>query len=354
VIFRRIPNKRAYIARTLSQTGALGIFERLASLCKPALLVLTYHRIADPAIDRFYDPVISATPRSFRAQIEWLKKRFRIVTLDELLAGLASGTLCKEPTAFVTFDDGYRDNFDEALPILRSFKVPATFFIPTEFLEASRLPWWDHVAYVIKQTQVRELSLKTREGDGASHLAINLDAASRTEAIATIVRAVLDETVAEVPWFLKELSATAHVDVDEQSQSRALFMSWDQVRDLSDSGTGFSIASHAHTHQKLASLDEQSQCRELALSKQILEQQLGRNVHALAYPYGWPGTYNDITKTAARKAGYQVAFCSRPGVNRAGNVDRFEVNRLGVGSGDSVPILRARAALFSALGRSVF
>src|SRR5262249_13663815 len=62
VIFRRIPNKRAYLARTLSQTGALGLFERIASVCKPALLVLTYHRIADPAVDRFYDPVISATP----------------------------------------------------------------------------------------------------------------------------------------------------------------------------------------------------------------------------------------------------------------------------------------------------
>jgi peptidoglycan/xylan/chitin deacetylase (PgdA/CDA1 family) len=131
-------------------------------------------------------------------------------------------------------------------------------------------------------------------------------------------------------------------------------MSWDQVRDLADSGTGLSIASHAHTHQELASLDHQSQRRELALSKQILQQRLGRDVHALAYPYGWPGTFSAITKKAARESGYLVAFCSHPGVNRPGTIDRFEVNRLGVGSADSVPILRARAALFSALGRSVF
>src|SRR5262249_15807597 len=97
VIFRRIPNKRAYLAQTLSRTGTLGLIERLASVGNPALLVLTYHRIAEPAIDRFYDPVISATPDALRAQLEWLKHRFRIVTLDELIAGISSGALWKEP-----------------------------------------------------------------------------------------------------------------------------------------------------------------------------------------------------------------------------------------------------------------
>jgi peptidoglycan/xylan/chitin deacetylase (PgdA/CDA1 family) len=353
VIFRGIPNKRVFLAQVLCRIGAVGLLERALAAFRPALLVLTYHRIAEPGGDPFYDPVISATPESFRAQIKWLSRRFRILTLDELVDGIHKGGLWKEPAVFLTFDDGYRDNFDEAVPVLRQFQVPATFFIPTDFFEAPRLPWWDHVAYVIKQTQTRRLDLKRSERDGESHLSIDLDQATRNTAIMTIVRAILDETVADLAWFLNQLSAQAEVVVDEQSLSRALFMSWDQIRQLADSKTGLTIGSHAHSHEKLAGLDGESQRRELALSRQILEKRVGREVRALAYPYGWPGTYNAVTKSTARETGYRLAFCSRPGVNRPGTFDPFEVNRLGVGSGDSVDLLRARAALFSALGRSV-
>ena len=73
---------------------------------------------------------------------------------------------------------------------------------------------------------------------------------------------------------------------------------------------------------------------------------------ALAYPFGWPGTYTQTTKRSAREAGYRLAFASRAGVNRPGMLDPFEISRLGVGSGDSLAMLRARTALFSAFGRS--
>jgi len=90
----------------------------------------------------------------------------------------------------------------------------------------------------------------------------------------------------------------------------------------------------------------------LTLSKQILESRLGREILALAYPYGWPGTYTQATKRAAAEAGYRLAFVSREGVNRPGSLDPFEVSRLGVGSGDSPALIRARVVLHAAFGRS--
>jgi len=351
-LFRGIPNKREFLAQAFGRLGILGLMERVSATWRPGLVVLTYHRIAEPGAGPFYDPVISATPESFRAQIDWLRTHVRILTLDELVAWVETGSPARELVALVTFDDGYRDNFDVAVPILRAGNVPATFFIPTAFLDSPRLPWWDHVAYAIKQTRARRLMLERNRNGDAPPLVIDLDLVPRTEAIMTIIRAFLDESIADDRWFLDQLADRAEVDMDAESLGRALFMTWDQVRQLADSNAGLTIGSHGHSHHRLARLDDDSQRYELAESKRILEARLGREVAAMAYPYGWPGTYTAQTKALAAGAGYRLAFASREGTNRPGILDRYELSRLGVGSGDSPPLLRARTALHAAFGKS--
>ena len=112
-----IPNKREFLARRLRDAGVLAVLERAAA--KPGLLVLTYHRIgtfADYPDD--YAPILSAAPDGFREQIRRLRDAFRVLTLDEAVGLAESGFPLKEPAALVTFDDGYRDNVEVALPIL--------------------------------------------------------------------------------------------------------------------------------------------------------------------------------------------------------------------------------------------
>jgi peptidoglycan/xylan/chitin deacetylase (PgdA/CDA1 family) len=346
-------NKRAFLARAFGRLGLIGLLERVVDARRPGLVVLTYHRIAEPGADPFYDPVISATPESFRAQVDWLRRRLRILSLPELLARLESGSPWREPAALLTFDDGYRDNFEVAGPILVERGIPATFFLPTSFLEVPRLPWWDHVAYAIKQTRARQLVLERSPRGGSPPIVIDLETMPRPAAIMTIIRAFLDETISEGPWFLDQLAAQAEVAVDGDSLSRALFTSWDQVRQIISAAAGaLTIGSHGHSHLKLAGLDGDSQRLELIESKRILESRLGCAVTALAYPYGWPGTYTAQTKALAAEAGYRLAFASREGVNRPDSLDRYEIRRLGVGSGDSPILLRARAALHNAFGKS--
>ena len=112
------------------------------------------------------------------------------------------------------------------------------------------------------------------------------------------------------------------------------------------------IGSHAHSHRKLAGLDQRYTRDELASSKQVLEGKLGRPVTALAYPYGWPGTYTIETKALAAQAGYHFAFSAREGINRFTDFDRYEIRRLGVGSADSANLLRARCTLYASFGKS--
>ena len=118
-LFNGIPNKREFLARAIGRLGGARAVGAPVAAWRPGLVVLTYHRIAEPGAEPFYDPVISATPESFRAQIEWLRSHARILTLDELVTWVDTGSSRREPVAVVTFDDGYRDNFDVAVPILR-------------------------------------------------------------------------------------------------------------------------------------------------------------------------------------------------------------------------------------------
>ena len=261
VKLRGIPKKREFLARMLERLVRIKLLERAVTTRPPALVVLTYHRIAERGTDPFYDPVISASPQTFRAQLEWLRNRMRILTLLELDERVRLGPPWKEPAAFVTFDDGYRDNFDEAVPILKELGVPATFFIPTEFLESPKLPWWDHVAYVIKQTARRRLRLKRSPGDLDSPLDVELDGNPRDSAIAAVIRSILDERVADLPWFLEHLATEAEVNVETESLGRDLFMGWAEVRHLTDSDGRLTVGSHAHSHQNLSKLDPESQQR---------------------------------------------------------------------------------------------
>ncbi len=275
-----------------------------------------------------------------------------MLSLPELMAMQESGSPWREPVALVTFDDGYRDNFEVAVPILREHHVPATFFLLSEFLEAPRLPWWDQVAYTIKQTRQRRLVLERSPDRSRPSLSIDLEAMPRSLAIMAIIRAFLDHTIADERWFLEQLSARAEVPIDGESLGCSLFASWDQVRQVVDLDSTLTIGSHGHSHQKLAGLDEGSQRHELIESKRILESRLGREVAALAYPYGWSGAYTPQTKALAAEAGYRLAFAAIEGVNRPDTLDPYEIRRLGVGSGDSPVLLRARAALFAAFGAS--
>jgi peptidoglycan/xylan/chitin deacetylase (PgdA/CDA1 family) len=349
-MFSGISNKREFLARAFGQVGLLGLLELIIAQRRPGLVVLTYHRIARSGADLFYDPVISATPEAFHAQVTWLSNCFRLPTLDELLSEMESGRPWREPAMLLTFDDSYRDNFDQAMPILRECNVPATFFVPTAFLDSPRLPWWDHVACVIKQTHVQRLTLEHNPNGGPPPLEIDLQTMSRNAAIMTIIRAFLDDSIADERWFLDQLEEQAKIDIDSRRLGRELFMTWDQIRQLADAG--LSIGSHSHSHRKLAGLDNATQRQELTESKQILETLLGHPVKALAYPFGWPGAYTATTRALAAQAGYCLAFSSREGTNRFVGFDRYDVSRLGVGSADSTALIRARSALHAAFGKS--
>ncbi|WP_169976572.1 polysaccharide deacetylase family protein [Tautonia rosea] len=336
-------NKRRFLAHRMRDLGLLRAMEQLSR--HPCLLVLAYHRIGDPALTPDYGPVFSATPEDFQAQIKGIQRAFRLLSPAELI-DMASGEVpLTEPCAAITFDDGYRDQFDHALPALTRAGASAIFFIPPDLIDHPRPFWWDLVSRIIRQTDRDRLEL-----DEPARLTIDLTRTRRDEALALVVRACLAARRLDEHRLAEHLQERAGVRLDLDALGRSAMMTWDQVQALAEAGMG--VGSHGQTHRRLADLDESEQSEELIRSKQLLESRLGRPADAISYPYGKYGDYDDRTCRIAREAGYRAGFTFGGRSNRPGSNRPYEVARINVGSADSPSMVRARLALDRAFGRS--
>lgn len=318
----------------------LDALERLRR--RPCLIALSYHRIGSAATDPYYSPMFSATRDEFASEVGYLRDHFRILGPGDLSSLAQADYLPDEPTAVITFDDGYRDNVELALPILRDLDVPAAFFITTDFIEHHRLPWWDQVALVLRRSSVRHLVLDIPEP-----LSIDL----QDNALSSIINAYLHCDPDGEARNLAHLSERAEVDLDPQDLGRSLFMNWDDVRSLD--AAGMIIGSHSVAHRNFARRSEGAQAASLAESRQILERELSHEIRTFAYPYGGPGDFTPATERLAQEAGYRVAFSLRNCVERPGIHSPLNIPRLVIGASDSCTLFRARMCLTATFGSSL-
>ena len=136
---------------------------RLANVLWPlrsnGLYCFNFHRIGDATTTAFDPCVFSCDIESFQQYLDFLQSNFRIIDLKELYAIIREDIPIKEKLALITFDDGYRDNYEVAFPILKSMNIPATFFITTSLVGSKIIPWWDEIAWHLRQIAGQSLKL---------------------------------------------------------------------------------------------------------------------------------------------------------------------------------------------------
>jgi peptidoglycan/xylan/chitin deacetylase (PgdA/CDA1 family) len=312
------------------------------------LVVLNYHRIGSIEENPFDDSVFTATAVGFRDQVRYLRLHFDMPSLEELVERSKRGLAVRRPTALITFDDGYRDNFKVALPILMDLGVPAAFFIPTDYIDRPRLPWWDHVAYVLKHTRKDSLQL-----DFPRPFSVGLPEKNRSQAVwDTKFFYNWGGGQEDSPRFFRELEERAEVPIDSEACARDLFMTWGEIRSARDSGMTF--GTHTHRHLILGTLQEADQADELAQSKRLLERQLGETVETMSYPSGRrERDFTAVTERLAQEAGYQMAFSFYGGVNRPARFSPYDVRRMNAYCLDhEISLFRARMVLRTLLDSS--
>jgi peptidoglycan/xylan/chitin deacetylase (PgdA/CDA1 family) len=306
----------------------------------PRGIILMYHRIAD---ERFDPWGLCVTPDNFAEQLEVLRSTgLRVIHLHELAASLASGSVPKR-SVVITFDDGYLDNLKNGRPLLERYEMPATAFIASGYVESDGEFWWDSMERVLltpgKLPDTFEVVM-----DGKRHSwDLNGDA-TWTDEDAERYRQWKPYTPAHTPRqrLYSELRAlVTQTSPAERTRVIADLLTWAGIpstarpkrRILDEDGVRrlaaddlIDIGGHSITHPELAQLSVAEQNHELRTSKDRLQQILGREVTALAYPHG---SCSPDTKRLAEEAGYAFACgTKRRPVQR--DADRYELPRIGV------------------------
>lgn len=333
-----IKGKRALLANMLFQSR---VYRSLRPFDSKSLVIFNYHRIRDESHTSapFDDGVFGPTQEMFRSQIQWLKHNSDIISESELLDHVHRRKKLRRSSVMITFDDGYRDNAELALPILSELKVPATFFISTSAIENREVGWWDAIAYLIKKTKKRRFVLNDELFDLTE---------SKERSIRKIQEYKRTQKAEKTENLIQELAISCDVELPDFETGSKEIMSWDQVKE--SLAAGITIGSHTHSHRVLSTLSLADQFEEFRLSKEILERELKVPIRSIAYPVGGETDCHHETAGLAQKCGYELGFSFQTGANRLERLNPFRIGR--ISAEESIPLTCAAITLPSIFARS--
>lgn len=291
----------------------------VANLFSPAgarakLAILIFHRVL-PAPDPLLEGEVDAA--TFERHIAFIRRDFNVLPLHEAARRLGENTLPARALC-ITFDDGYANNEEIALPILLRQGVVATFFIATGFLDGSAM-FNDDVIEIVRSAPDGRHDLAAL---GLPSFSLT-DDASRRSCIAALLEQLKYRPVVERSALVQRLA-----DAMRGSPAKDLMMRPAQVRRLADSG--MEIGGHTVNHPILTRIDEQEARAEIIRGKERLEDITGRRVTSFAYPNGRPGRdYGPAHVALVREAGFATAVSTANGVAGRG-ADAFQLPRCGL------------------------
>ncbi|MEZ4526371.1 MAG: polysaccharide deacetylase family protein [Desulfobacterales bacterium] len=243
-----------------------------------------------------------------------MAKSWEIITMEEAAEQIRSG-IFKGRAAAITFDDGYRDNFETAMNLLKPKGIPATFFIPVSQTDRGEPYWWDYLHSVIKKNQTA--FLKWISDGRFDSIADHIRLESRRMPVSRMAVRYLN-TVENA--FRTDFLNALQTEFGPY-QGERLLMNWEEIRHLHN--CGFSVGSHTLSHIPLTDLNPDDAKREIFESGKILSQRIGAPVKGFSYPRG---AWNRELAVMAKQAGYEYAVTTVFGSNKPG-CDLFALSR---------------------------
>ncbi len=291
---------------------------RLAEILSPHGVVLAYHQVGRQSPDPLH---VSVPEKLFASQMEELRRSWNPVTLDEMVGGLAQGNLPRRSVA-VTFDDGYAGVLFGALPALERWKIPATVFISSGYLDGKKEFWWDELQRIVWESKREPAEWKGLPEDARMRFYLGMPREDAFGILHYALRAFPpDEIRAEMDRICREARCRPAAPRPDVRPLTAR-----ECSRLAANGL-ISIGAHTVRHAWLAALKDTSQKTEMADSRHALEKLLGRPVRALSYPYGSRESETTVTLRLARELGFNYA-CANVKAAVHGGSDRYWIPRV--------------------------
>jgi peptidoglycan/xylan/chitin deacetylase (PgdA/CDA1 family) len=277
--------------------------------------ILAYHRINEG-----YDPFFPTIPIAvFARQMDYLSSNFDVLPLEEAIARIIKKDI-PDNVLVLTFDDGYKDNYLNAFPILRKFSIPATIFLSTDPIDSERVLWHDLIFSAFRETCKSCLIWPDNKFDKYP------------------LRTLEERLIAQnkVLKFLRSLDRSDRLlwidrlreslGVENMKGPRNLMLTWNDIKKMSRNGISF--GSHTVNHPILSRISPDEVRKEIYESKRVIEEHLGVPVRTFAYPNGKREDFTEATKSILREAGYICGLTTIFGANEP-DQDLFELRRGG-------------------------
>jgi peptidoglycan/xylan/chitin deacetylase (PgdA/CDA1 family) len=279
------------------------------------IVILTYHRIG-PNNNAWLYPPTSAS--DFEKQMKYLKKTNKIIPLNKLAERIREGKTLEEKIAVVTLDDGYKDNYLYAFPILKKYNIPATIFLVTGHINTGNLFWFDKVRYLICNTKLKRFKL---EGLGDFSLYSMKDRLKSYFIITEKLKKISDEKKNDL---LEKLVNIFNIDIP-YDLGRDVNLSWEEVKEMSESGVEF--GAHTVTHPILTRIPLDKARFEILHSRKDLEKRLNQNTYTFCYPNGSIEDFNNEIIEIVKNSGYSCAVTTISIINYS-KTNLFKLGRL--------------------------
>jgi len=359
------------------------------------LVIFVYHKVNNDRITgSWVRPHVMGTPvRTFARQMKHICKRHNVVPLDEAVRVMENGEGLPRNAVSITFDDGYRDNYTNAYPILRFHGLPATFFLTTGFIDCKRPSWQVALSAYLRFSsrnvlfvepfdksleQLAEAGRKVLRSYGPS-----LANASTPTVLRRMLRLLTPDVMEEIAdHFIPEAAhqgvrldlvtardrAKAREFLAAQLHGRPLYqrellldilrarlglkrtiyvpfgqmMTWEMVRDMARYGMGF--GAHTCAHPILTRVPLALAQKEAACSKRRLQVILKEPVKLFSYPSGMESDFNEDVAAKLKEVGFTAA-CSMISGSNTSRSDLFSLKRIGADRNIAVFAMRASGIL---------
>lgn len=276
--------------------------------------ILAYHMISDKPNGFFPENSVA----DFLRQIKYLKKNYKIVNLEEIPQLLFKRNGPGRCVA-LTFDDGFKDNYLKAYTILKEYHIPATIFLTTGYIDKGEAPWFINFRSLFMHTRKERLEINL----GAKLVVFSLKSLQQKRSASDCIMKHLqacsnDERLAMLDRLPSLLS------IDSPFQSGPLMLSWKEIKEMSNYGITF--GSHTVNHPVLSQIDNDLLRSEIACSKTVIENNIGKPVKTFAYPFGKKEHFPKHTSILLKELGFTCAVTTEPGANTSGT-DIYQLKR---------------------------
>ena len=297
-----------------------GYLPFLRTVRSRSVAIVMYHGVTATPLPVFNWCQLAAD--EFEAQMLFLREEYNILPLSEVVSRLQRCLPLPVRAVCVTFDDGFRNVFTTAFPIMKRYGIPSTVFLITGLVGTYQPAWPELLYYAIVNTHKPRVVLSGSVWPLESQK-------PRALAFFCVAERLKKMPAHEKDAQLQTLFNDLEVDPRVGPDSVLATMSWDEVWQLHKTGL-VAFGSHTHTHQILSRLPLEAQYEELRKSRDVLLERLG-TADFFAYPNGTRADFTAATKRSVRESGYRCGLSTEIGLNGAGD-DVYALRRVNIGA----------------------